>query len=390
LLPLVTCGLLVAACLGKDVREVAVLAPLSGDGSAYGEAIVHGATLAVEELGREHEQGTYPHRLELTVLDTKGDPGRAAELLRRAYEDGAAVAIGGVTDAEVLAMAPVADEERRVLISPSSSTPELAGVSRYVFRVSPSGPTEGTKMASFARRELGLDRVALASAETGPRSGALEAFRAEVERHRGEIVAEVGFAAGAGDLAASAKAVREGDPQAIYVTGAAARVARFVETLRAAGYPGVVMTTGSFAVGEVLSEPAGAEGVLLSRPLFDPDGDEPAARSFAKAYEERFGTAPGIHAAYAYDSVRVLAAALAQAGDARPAALWSALRAVRDLRGLTGFLQFDEGGEVASFPRIYVVRDGELVEYGELEAGEQRRIARQVARLGASPSPLAG
>lgn len=391
-IPLLAVGLAVSAagCSGeRGARELTVVTPLSGPDSLHGKAIANGSRLAAEELEAEHDEGLYPHELTLGILDSESEPDRAAELLDEAYDEGTVAAVGGVTDAEAVAMVPVAKKARRVLVSPSASTAKLSGATRYVFRISPSGATEGAKMASFASHELGLDRVALASTRAETESGALEAFRTGVEQNQGEVVAEVGFGAGAEDLESEAKRALENDPQAIYVVGAPAAVSRFVAVLESQGYRGAVMTTSSFAVREILDGDEGAEGVLLSRPLFDPEGEDPAVRAFADTYEERFGGSPDIHAAYAYDAVKVLAAALADR-QVRPSELWSALRGIRDFKGLTGFIQFDERGDVASFPRVYVIRNGELVEYGELGEREQRRIARRVARLGASPSRLAG
>jgi ABC-type branched-subunit amino acid transport system substrate-binding protein len=80
---------------------------------------------------------------------------------------------------------------------------------------------------------------------------------------------------------------------------------------------------------------------------------------------------------HGYDAMMVLAEALRRSG-ALPSEFWSAVRSLRDFTGAAGTIQFDERGDVQKFPRVYVVNDGQLVDY---EAEVERRRQELLNRL---------
>jgi branched-chain amino acid transport system substrate-binding protein len=141
----------VLGCGGGTIRFGAVL-PLSGNAEVYGQSIRKGIDLAYEEAKRTTQFGSS----ELIVVDSRSDPERGRALLREVYDAGALAAIGGVTSAEALSMVEIADDEDRVLLSPSASNPQLTGISTNFYRVFPSDFADGTVMARYAYDNLRL------------------------------------------------------------------------------------------------------------------------------------------------------------------------------------------------------------------------------------------
>ena len=115
-----------------------------------------------------------------------------------------------------------------------------------------------------------------------------------------------------------------------------------------------------------------ADGVLLSRPIFDAASADPAVHHFVTSFEKRHGRQPGLFEAYGYDAVMTLAAAMEQ-GDSGEA-IWKGLHGLQDYRGASGPIQFDERGDVRGFPRVYEVKRGQLAALGGAPAGT--RLAR--------------
>ena len=75
-------------------------------------------------------------------------------------------------------------------------------------------------------------------------------------------------------------------------------------------------------------------------------------------------------AAHGYDAVMVLVDAIQKGGE-NATAFWKGMRAVHELKGVTGTLQFDEKGDVAKFPHVYIVRQGKAI---DVEEERQRQI----------------
>ncbi|HUP42834.1 MAG TPA: ABC transporter substrate-binding protein, partial [Thermoanaerobaculia bacterium] len=167
-------------------------------------------------------------------------------------------------------------------------------------------------------------------------------------------------------------------PQAVYLAATGGdRAARAVlAELARRGFRGTVMTTSSFAAAGILAEAGrGAEGLVVSAGSFDLEGEDPKARAFVEAYREKYGAEPDAYAAHGYDAVMALAQAMVEQAEqgAGRRELWKGLRGLSGFQGVTGYIQFDERGNVGQFPRVFVVDHGELT---ELEPdGARRRLA---------------
>src|SRR3989442_14417338 len=73
------------------------------------------------------------------------------------------------------------------MISPSASSPDLSGVSPYVFRICPSDLSHGAQLARFARQTLGARRVGVIYVDDDYGRGLRLSFAAEFRRLGGEV-----------------------------------------------------------------------------------------------------------------------------------------------------------------------------------------------------------
>jgi branched-chain amino acid transport system substrate-binding protein len=349
---------------------VGVVLPLSGEFAIYGEPIRRGVELAFEEL--QNQEG-YPYGLDLQVEDSQGDAARAAELLDRLYDAGAPAVIGGVTTAEAMAMVEVADRADRVLLSPSASSPRLTGISTNFFRVFPSDFLEGTKMGHFATQTLSLRRLAIAAAESEYAKGIQQVFKREVERNGAQILEVIEYPRNTADLAGVIERILTLGPDGVYLADYAAGLVTLIQGLDQRRYQGRVLTTSSIAAPEVLEGAGDAlEGVMFTQSNYDVSSEEPHIQQFVQAFEERYDRTPDLYAAHGYDAMRVYARALADGGAPRPGNFWQGMRGITSFPGVTGTIQFDEQGDVQKFPRVYVIKGGEFVDYdGVLEERRQ-------------------
>lgn len=365
-----------AACNGGGPVEVGAVLPLSGQYSIYGEPIRQGLELAYEQVQANEELG---FELALEIEDSESEPQRAAELARQLYAQGAVAVIGGVTTDEALAMVAAADREEKVLLSPSASSPRLTGISRNFFRIFPSDFREGTKMGNFAAQILGIDSAVIVAAESPYARGIQDIFKTEFERYGGEVPAVIEYPAETEEFAGVVEQVLEHRPVAVYVADYARNTAAIVRELRAHDFAGKILTTSAFATPEVLREGgSAAEGVLLTQTAMPPD--DPAVASFVQAFQEKYGNAPSLWAAHGYDALMVLVQAMEEGGT-RPNDLWKGMRSIRNFPGATGVIQFDERGDVSKFPRTFVVRNGELVDYDRAVEAERQEILRRIEEL---------
>ncbi|MFN2361440.1 MAG: ABC transporter substrate-binding protein [Marinobacter sp.] len=100
------------------------------------------------------------------------------------------------------------------------------------------------------------------------------------------------------------------------------------------------------------------EGVLVAS-TFHPDLDAAGVDDFVARYKARFDEQPDTAAAKGYDTLRLLARAMENAGTPAPEAVADALNAMEKWQGVTGFHQFDEQGDLVKQDLLFkVVRNG--------------------------------
>ena len=369
----------IAGCSEDKPVVVGAVLPLSGEFALYGEPIRKGIELAFEEMQAREE---FPYQMELEIQDSQGDPARASDLLEQLYRDGAPAAIGGVTTAEALAMVEVAEEADRVLLSPSASSPRLTGTSSNFFRVFPSDFLEGTKMGNFVTQTADLDRVVIVAAESPYAKGIQEIFASEVERNAGDVLEVIEYPPNTSELDGVIERVMTLDPQAVYLADYADGIVRLIQGLTERGYDGRILTTSSFATPEAIEQAGeGAEGVILTQSVFEKGSDDAQIQSFIEAYEARWDREPDLYAAHGYDAMMVYAQALIEGGGSAPSEFWRGMRSITGFDGVTGAIQFDEKGDVQKFPRVYIVENGELLDYDRVLEERRQDLSNRMREL---------
>jgi len=359
---------------GAPVKVGAVL-PLSGEFAIYGEPIRKGIDLAFEQITTG---GGYPIRLELDIQDSQGDPERAVELLTELYDDGSPAVIGGVTTEEAIAMVSEADARDRVLLSPSASSPRLSGISTNFFRVFPSDFLEGTKMGHFATETLNMKTAVIVAAESPYAKGIQQVFRQEFERRGGKVLEVIEYPRNTSDLGGVLERVMTLDPDATYLADYADGLVTLLEGLQERGYEGKTLTTSSIASAEVRDKAGKAtEGVLFTQSAYDVDSEDPHVQEFVQAYRDKYGSSPDLYAAHGFDAMKVYAEAL-RVGGRRPRDFWQGMRSINSFVGVTGTIQFDEQGDVQKYPRVYIIQNGQFVDYDKVL--EERRKALEERR----------
>jgi branched-chain amino acid transport system substrate-binding protein len=370
--------LLLASCAPDESIRFSAVLPLGGNAEIYGQAVRKGV-----ELGFEHLQadGTIGYNIEFNIVDTNSNPQTGKELLSQEIDAGALAVIGGVTSEEAIAMVEIADRYDRVLLSPSASTPQLTGISKNFYRVFPSDSREGTTMGNFASQKLAAENVVIIAKVDTYAKGIVEVFKAEFERNGGEVLDIVEYPPGAADFTGLVERVSALGPQGAYVAAYAEDIGRIISELRTNGYEGRILTTSAFAAPAAIEQIGeAAEGVFLTQAGFDVSSEDPKVAAFVEAFRAKFGLSPDLYSAHGYDAVMVLAQALREGGPVSTD-FWKSVRGLRDFVGVTGTVQFDERGDVQKYPRVYVVQDGNLVDYEKEVEKQRQELLERLRRL---------
>lgn len=374
-----------SGCSSKPV--VGVILPITGPAASYGASIESGMRLALTEA---RTRGELPTGFEVLWADSASDPDRAvAELRRMVAENGIKLLIGAATSSEAEALIPVLDELEVVCLSPSASAPGLAQLSRLFFRIYPSDELEGHTAGSFLFERLGQRRVLLFTGDSDYARGIKPEFLKQYEGALGgAVAADVDILEDGWRERAAALLNRDGIGAA-YVIGYAPEVLEVVRFLRDRGFAGRIVTTSAFYSGDAIRQAGeAAEGVLFPLPPFDRTSEKEPVLSFVARYMESYQRAPDVFAAHGYDALGFTVQIFEYAKPPRTLEILKALNyGVAEYNGVTGPILFDDYGDVKHYPKMYIVKDAQVLSYQRYLETERRRILNQVQGLLATPTP---
>ncbi len=353
--------LFTSRCASGELRIGGIIS-MSGAAEPYGVMIKKGMDLAVEELNAAG--GVDGRRVIVLYKDdsTNIDVGKTAvkELI---VKDRVPVIIGPVSSSVSVAVAPLCESYRRVMLSPASSTPKLSGAGIYVFRNYPSDIVEGTFTADFFR-EQGIEKVVVIAINNEFGNGIKEVFIKQFRSKFREILKV--FSYEESDYTQFTKIVSDAGklaPEAIYLCGYSNDMARLLQEIKKQKIDSILFCVS--AVNKRMMDAAGpaAEGIMFPQPAFDLDSRDPAMVSFIEKFRKKYSIDPDNFAAHGYDAVKLIAEAITRVKSTHPDDIRVGLMAINNYEGAAGRTTFDNNGDVVQHPRIFVIHKGSFVQF---------------------------
>ncbi len=346
----------------KEVTEIKIggIFPLSGPIATFGQSSREGIELAFEEINAKG--GVLGKQLRFIVEDNKSVQAESATAAQKLInQDGVVAILGPVASSNSLAAAPIAQDARIPLLTPTSTNPAVTQVGDFIFRAAFIDPFQGAVMANFATKNLEAKRAAiLTDAGSDYSKGLADVFRAVFTENGGEIVAEEFFMTGDTDFNSILTIVKNQNPDVVFVPAYYDTVGLILDQAKNnVGFSRDVIFLGADGWDSpVLFELAGdaADGFFFSN-HYSPDVDSPEVRAFLDAYRAKFnGKTPDALAALAYDAAYMLAAAIEKAGSIDPVAIRDAL-AVVEITGVSGTIRLNENRDPVKSAVIIKIED---------------------------------
>lgn len=345
-----------------ETIKIGVVLPLTGDGAAYGQKEKNGIELAIQQVNESG--GINGKKIKAIYEDSQGVPAPAASAVQKLINiEKVQVIIGDAFSSPTLAMVPIADQSKVVIMSPSASSPKLSGASPFFFRVWPSDTSEGAKMAEVAVHTLKLNRFAVIYGNNDYSLGLKDVFVGKVEELEKEVVSIEAYNEGDSDFRTQLTRIKEKSPDAIYMSGYYKEFVKILTQAKEMGIKAQFLSCGTFHEPEILKTAGNAaEGVIFVQPYFDRNSNDQVTKAFVTAYEKRFNLEAGVYDAHGYDAARVILEVMRQ-GKISAEDLQKGLLALKDFPGVTGKITFIEGGDVIKPMRVMTVKDSKFVEF---------------------------
>ncbi|GFK93940.1 Leu/Ile/Val-binding protein [Fundidesulfovibrio magnetotacticus] len=351
----------ICGCLGSQEIVVGFSGQLTGVSSDLGVQGRNGAQLAVEEVNAAG--GVAGKKLRLVAADDGYTPESALAADRELLDAGAVAIVGHMTSAQTMAVLPMLAGREVSLVSPTTATPELAGLKDNFYRVIPESGRWASALADHAARRLRVGGVFVAGdADNAAYTRTFnEAFTAHFQAAGGEVKGREEFSSRAGpDWTALASRVKASGAEAVLLSASARDVAAFAQAASlAGGKPLILCPAWPYTREILLAGGASVDGILFAT-SYTEDNPTPEFEQFRARYEARFGWPPNFAAAFSHDAVRLLAEAL-RVTDGSRRGLGEALISLGRIAGVMGPFSLDASGDVDREVFIVTIREGRFV-----------------------------
>jgi branched-chain amino acid transport system substrate-binding protein len=347
----------------QEIKIGAVL-PLTGGAGKYGEDAKLGLELAVKE--KNSEGGINGKSIKVIFEDDQSNPQQTISAFKKLTTvHGVPVIVGAMTSSSALAVAPIAEQNRVVLFSPSASTPELSGAGDFIFRNELSDAYGGVAQAEQSWNKLGIKKVAIVYINNDYGIGVKNAFLSTFRKLGGQIVATESFEPDAQDFRTQLTRIKQKSPEAIFIVAYKESIL-ILRQIKELGLKVKILSTPVFEDREVI-EKAGetAEDVIyVYYGGFSPQSGNEHIKKFVEDFRRKYIRDPGYYSALAYDAMNIVLLAIEREGI-KSEDIKNGLYQIRNFPGITGTTTFDANGDVTKPVILKTVKNGQFVEWEE-------------------------
>jgi branched-chain amino acid transport system substrate-binding protein len=358
--------------------------PFTGADAADAVNIRDGAMMAIDEI---NSAGGIGGKITIqpllkddgTVAAGQYDPAQAATNTKQFVADPNVVAVvGPQMSGSGKAMAPIASDAGLMLITPSSTNPDITDpnfASQYrpngkaiYFRTVTTDAFQGPNMANYASESLGVRSVYILDDTGAYGEGVANSFERQARVKGIEVLGHDKLNPKESDYTTVLTKIKAMNPGAIYYGGvqqAGVKLAKQAYDVM----PNVIKMGGDGMYATSLPNDAGLAAEKWYATIAAPDTiDQPEAQDWVARYQSKFGASPQNYALTAYDAVLVLDDTIRRLiNDGMPINRDT----VRDYAQMTslptlqGTIAFDGNGDLLDkVISVFQIKDGKYVYVG--------------------------
>jgi len=344
---LLLCALSAASAVEKASLRIAVAAPMSGPFAPMGEQIRRGAELAIEDINANG--GVGGQKLEIDVVDDKGDGATAQAVARNLAKSGVRFVVGHFNSGASIPASEVYAKMGVFMITPASTNPYFtdgSGKGKNLWnthRTAGRDDVQGRLAGEYIAKAFAGKNAAILSDGTPYGEGL--AFKAKAALKAAgqpeKLTSKIKI--GQKDMSRLIASMKQKKIDVVFFGGLADEMATLVRQSSGAGFkPQFIAGDGIFSADFPKAAGPGVEGTMFAFSLEDrdhADAQAVVARFRAKGFE------PEAYTLKAYAAVQVVAKGIEIVGKSDPKAVAKAVRSGSPIPTVLGPLTFDAKGD---------------------------------------------
>ena len=331
----------------------------TGPAAVAAEWELWGVNLAVEEINAAG--GVLGRKLEILVMDNKCNPSEAVNVANKLVEAKVVAIEGSHCSSAHLASMKIIQDAKIPMITGIASNPQITtlsgkGGNDYAFRISASDAGMMQALGIYLANKKPFKTVAIVAEDSDFGRGGSDAFKAAVVTKAGlEVVSTDIHPQNAPDFTSILTRLQQRRPDAIATFQLGGDSLNF---LRQAMQIGVrIPFTGRIELGgrnTPIIEAGGLEK-SVSAWQYSPYADSPSNKAFAEKIRAKYKSEPYLQTWAGYDSIRVLAQAIKDAGSTDGSKIKDAIKAMSFTNVMGKTVKFDEYNQAGHWVALHTV-----------------------------------
>ncbi len=347
---------------GAEVYKLGTVACLTGAIPQHGEYTLRGFELALEDI--EKSGMIKDGKITVVAEDGQNVPRVALAALTKLINIDKVQYFETVGSSVVLALAPVAAENKVILMNTAATHPKIREVGKpYVFSLIPGTASESKAAAQFAYADLKTRNASILYVNNEYGHGARDIFEGVFTDLGGKVVGKEIYDLGATDYRTQLTKIRAQNPDMIYFGGHANECGRAIKQGKELGikasWIGTVATNAPETV-KIAGE--AAEGLYAVAFPYDPVGGTPKMKEFGQRFKTKHGVIPTIYSANSYIAALLFARAIERGAKTGPE-ISKFLLTIKDWDTIIGRISIDKDGMVDLPCRFLVVKGGNFISH---------------------------
>lgn len=319
--------------------------PLTGEVASYGQKAKRGIEMAVED--QNAKGGLLGKQVVVDFQDDRNDKKEAVSIMTKfSTIDKVPVVFGSAGSSVSLAIVPLANRYKVILISPVSSSSTLSTEGGdFFFRTVPADDRQADVLSKWVY-DSGARRVAIVYTNNSWGKPLADGFQQKFETLGGRVIASEGVQENTADFRTIIAKLKGMENLDVIVSPTYPKEGGvFVRQAKELGLKIPLFGGDNWGSPEFRNIAGNAaEGVFYTAPS---ESTSPAFRQFAQRYKAKYGEDPDVFSAYAYDAAVAIFKAIEAVGTTNPDKIREALFKV-SFNGVSGEITFRANGDIRS------------------------------------------
>lgn len=343
----------------KTVKIGAVL-PMTGDYSSYGQSCKMAMELLIKKTNEKESKSD--SKIEIIYEDDESNPEISLALFKKLIEEEKVSAvIGTCTSKGCIAMAPLANEKKIPMITPSATNDKLTKMGKYVFRACYGDLFQGAAMAKYASGDLKSKRaVIIYNIDDEYSKGLAESFSNSFEKSGGIVEAWITYKSLNEDITEKINKLKQSNFDVIVIPDYYETPLKIVDKIRTTGINTPIIGGDGWDSAELIKDGRQYLNNSYFTTHFTIENTSQEVIKFKTDFESLYKKEPDAFSALAYDSLKVLTEAINNSKETKGEKIRDSIEKT-EIDGVTGKIKFDDNGEPIKKAIIIKIQDGKKI-----------------------------